>query len=56
MPNMARGTSGSSMRTISRNIIVLNASDVSTIITSSPSIVSGLKIVLTPAINDRSRR
>ena len=39
MPNMARGTRGSSIRTISKNIIVLNANDVSTIITSNPKIV-----------------
>ena len=37
------------MRTISRNIIVLNAIDVSTIMISSPIMVTGLKIVDTPA-------
>ena len=52
MPNMARGTSGSSIRTISKNIMVLNASEVSTIITSNPTIVCRLKIVPTPASSD----
>ena len=52
IPNVARGTSGSSTRTIIRNIMQLNAVAVATIIASNPSIVNGLKIDPTPAISD----
>ena len=51
MPKIACGTSGSSTRTISRNIIVLKAIEVSPIMMNRPSTVAGLKIVLTPASN-----
>src|SRR6266568_1565459 len=52
IPKIARGTRGSSTRTISRNIIVLNATEVSRIISISPSMVPGWKIVPTPASSD----
>jgi hypothetical protein len=49
MPKMARGTSGSSTRTMSRNIMVLKAMEVSRIITRSPRIVGISKMEPTPA-------
>src|ERR1035437_3828760 len=52
MPKVARGTRGSSTRTIIRNIMQLNAAAVARIIASNPSMVRGLKIVPTPAISD----
>src|SRR5580700_11502493 len=52
MPNIARGTSGSSTRAINKNIIELNASEVSTIITNNPNMVAGLNIVPTPDASD----
>src|SRR6202045_2722634 len=52
IPKIARGTSGSSIRTIIKNIIVLNATEVSTIITNRPPIVPGLNIVPTPDASD----
>ncbi len=43
MPKVARGTSGSSTRTIIKNIMVLKAMEVSRIMISSPSTVSGME-------------
>ena len=52
MPNMARGTSGSSTRTIIRNIMALKAIEVATMRTSSSSMLRGSKMVLTPASSE----
>ena len=52
MPNVALGTSGSSTRTINKNIMVLKATEVIRIMTSSPRAVAGLNRVPTPDNRD----
>jgi hypothetical protein len=51
-PNMARGVSGSSTRTMSRNIMPLKAMEVPTIRQRSSSMASGWKMTPSPAMSE----